>query len=127
MSSTKVVFACVILYHTILGNKDLFQNGRLLLTCIVFPLSYTSKILTPHPPLHPSPPRTKGRTHSPGGGASPPSLEDERHRIDQLQYNLSTSSSVGDPYLSLMDPDPTPFFSDFKDVKNINLFHIFLL
>ncbi len=53
-------------------------------------------------------------------------MEDERHRIGLLQYNLSTSRSVRDPYLSLMDRDPTPFFSDFKDVKK-KLFHIFFL
>ena len=39
--STKVVFACVTVNHTIPINKYLFQNGRLLLTCIIL-LSPTS-------------------------------------------------------------------------------------
>jgi hypothetical protein len=39
---TKVVFACVTVNHTIPMNKYLFQNGRLLLTCIVL-LSPTLK------------------------------------------------------------------------------------
>ncbi len=30
-----------------------------------------------------------------------------------------------DPYLCLTDPDPTPFFSDFKDAKNFNLQALF--
>jgi hypothetical protein len=33
-------------------------------------------------------------------------------------------SGSPDQYLLLMDPDPTPFFSDFKDAKII--FYIFL-
>ncbi len=41
--STKVVFACVTVNHTIPINKYLFQNGRLLLTCIVL-LSPSNKI-----------------------------------------------------------------------------------
>ncbi len=40
-------------------------------------------------------------------------------------------SGSPDPYLWLMDPDPTPdptpFFSDFKDAKKKYFFHIFLL
>ncbi len=37
-------------------------------------------------------------------------------------------SGSPDPYLCLMDadPDPTPFFSDFKDAKNIFFFFMFL-
>ena len=53
--------------------------------------------MTPPPPLHPasvSSSRTKGGgTHSPGGegGGGVYILEDARHRIGLLQYNLSTS------------------------------------
>jgi hypothetical protein len=43
MSSTKVIFAGVILYHTILGNKHLFQNGRALLKCRILS-SYSTRI-----------------------------------------------------------------------------------
>ncbi len=32
-----------------------------------------------------------------------------------------------DPDLWLMDPDPTPFFNDFKDAKQISFSHIFFL
>jgi hypothetical protein len=32
-------------------------------------------------------------------------------------------SGSPDPHLSLIDPDPTPFFSDFKDAKKIFFFH----
>ena len=45
----------------------------------------------------------------------------------------SLVTSVGDPYLWLMDPDPdptpdlTPFFSDFKDAKKLFFFHFFLI
>ena len=42
--STKVVFAYVTVNHTIPRNKHLFQNGRLLLTCIVFTVSYSPTI-----------------------------------------------------------------------------------
>jgi hypothetical protein len=31
-------------------------------------------------------------------------------------------SGSPDPHLSLIDPDPTPFFSDFKDAKKITYF-----
>jgi hypothetical protein len=35
---------------------------------------------------------------------------------------------VSDPHLWLTDPDPTPFFSDFKDAKKKIIFcHIFFL
>jgi hypothetical protein len=34
---------------------------------------------------------------------------------------------IPDPYLWLMDPDPAPFFNDFKDVKKKYFFPIFFL
>ena len=57
--STKVVFTHVTVNHTIHGNKHLFQNGRLLLTCIVL-LSPTVSVFStflfpcckPSPILH---------------------------------------------------------------------------
>jgi hypothetical protein len=42
-SSPNVVFTVDNVNHTILRIKHLFQNGRLLLTCIVFTVSYITR------------------------------------------------------------------------------------
>jgi hypothetical protein len=53
----------------------------------------SSKILTPHPPLHPasvSPPTPKAHTRRAVRGKGVNILEDARHWIGFLQYNIST-------------------------------------
>jgi hypothetical protein len=52
--STKVVFACVTVNHTIPINKHLFQNGRALLKCRIF-----------LPPTSGNPDVEKSRSHAP--------------------------------------------------------------
>ncbi len=60
----------------------------------------------------------------------------EKHESqDQERSHSRQKISVGDPwhfdadtedpYLCLMDPDPTPLFSDFKDAKKSFSFHVF--
>jgi hypothetical protein len=82
--------------------KSLIQSSLVLIIHkeLTYVVVESSKILTPHPPLHaasmPSPRTKAGGTHSPGGGGGGVNiLEDARHRIGLLQYNLSTLLSNG--------------------------------
>jgi hypothetical protein len=52
--------------------------------------------------------------------------------LTYVQYSLKSSVEDpwhfvpdADPYLWLTDPDPTPFFSDFKEAKKKFFLHIF--
>ncbi len=43
---------------------------------------------------------------------------------DPWHFGCGSRSGSPDPYLWLMDPDPTPFFSDLKDAKKIIFLHL---
>ena len=121
------------------GKNDFFMTLFRIKKCYSWPDACCTSIQIPgrpSPPSHSPVSTTVSRDLNPGLALS---LQGKKHVSvwsspwdqcwESVTFWCESGSRSTDPYLWLLDPDPTPdptpFFSDFKDAKKNYFFHIF--